>query len=518
MAKGRLQNSLLNLTSGFLYRILITITAFVVRTVFIKCLSEDYLGINGLYSNILSMLSLAELGFGTAMVYSMYKPLAEKDYKTLSQLMQLYRKVYTIIGTVILVLGLSLVPFLDVLIKNRPDVEGLTFYYILFLLNTVISYWFFAYRNSILQADQKAFVISNYQSAFNLIKSALQFVLLLVFRNYTLYLLAQILCTIGQNILIARKVKEKYPVFQPRQKESLPKSETKRIFKDVKALMLQKVSFTVLNSTDALFISAFVGINWVGLLSNYTIIEEAIVGILSQVSGAISASLGNYFVKEDRESGYKLFKRVEFLNFWLYGFSTIALIVLLSPFVELWLGKHFVLSTGIVCALGCRFFVAGYMNTMSTFRSTLGLFTQGQYRPLIAAFLNIVLSIGLSYKWGVAGVLAATSITRLLVNMWHTPLVIHKDGFEKSVVPFYKQYIFRIILLGSMIYGLVVASNRFVFVNQVTIAKFIVAMAMVVVVPNLIFLIVFGRTKEFQYFYQLFQKMLRKIVKRSCSA
>lgn len=514
MAKSRLQNSLLNLTSGFLYRILITITAFVVRTVFIKCLNEDYLGINGLYSNILSMLSLAELGFGTAMVYSMYKPLAEKDYKTLSQLMQLYRKVYTIIGTVILVLGLSLVPFLDVLIKNKPDVEGLTFYYILFLLNTVISYWFFAYRNSILQADQKAFVISNYQSVFNLIKSAVQIVLLLVFKNYTLYLLTQILCTIGQNILLARKVKQNYPVFQTKQEEPLAKTETKRIFKDVKALMLQKVSFTVLNSTDALIISAFVGINWVGLLSNYTIIEEAIVGILSQVSSAVSASLGNYFAKEDREAGYKLFKRVEFLNFWLYGFSTIALIVLLNPFVELWLGKHFVLSVGIVCALGCRFFVAGYMNTMSTFRSTLGLFTQGQYRPLVAAFLNIVLSIALSYKWGVAGVLAATPITRLLVNMWYTPLIIHRDGFNKSVIPFYKQYIFRIILLSSIAFGLLVVSNRFIFVDQVTIGRFIGAMAMIVIVPNLVFLSVFGRTEEFKYFYQLFRQILQKFVKK----
>ena len=168
--KSRLQNSILNFVSGMGYRGLTLVTAFVVRTVFVRCLNAEYLGINGLYSNILSMLSLAELGFGTAMVYSMYQPLADKDSQKLQQLMKLYQKVYTIIGTVILFLGLCLVPFLDLLIKDQPDVEGLTFYYILFLLNSVVSYWFFAYRNALLQADQKSYVVTNYNSIFNLIK------------------------------------------------------------------------------------------------------------------------------------------------------------------------------------------------------------------------------------------------------------------------------------------------------------------------------------------------------------
>ena len=179
--RGRLQNSALNLFSGFAYRIFLMITAFVVRTVFIKCLSADYLGINGLYSNILSMLSLAELGFGSAMVYSMYKPLAESDYRKLSQIIKLYKKVYRIIGTIILIAGLCLVPFLDLLIKNKPDVDGLTFYYILFLLNTVVSYWFFAYYTSILNADQKSYVLSGYDSFFSCIKALGQICVLLIF-------------------------------------------------------------------------------------------------------------------------------------------------------------------------------------------------------------------------------------------------------------------------------------------------------------------------------------------------
>ena len=248
---GRIEKSFKNMVNGILYRVLTILTAFIVRTVFIKCLSNDYLSVNGLYSSILSMLSLAELGFSTAMVYSMYKPLAEKDYRKLAQIMRLYKRAYTIIGCVILCVGLCLVPFLDVLIKNRPDIPGLTFYYILFLLNSAISYWFFAYRNSILQADQKSYIISNYSSVFNVIKGVSQIIMLVLFHNFTVYLFTEMICTILQNICLAYRVKKEYPVFDKNNKEELPKEEKQKIFKDVKALMLQKISFRVLNFIGA---------------------------------------------------------------------------------------------------------------------------------------------------------------------------------------------------------------------------------------------------------------------------
>ena len=499
------------MVSGVAYRLLTTLTAFVVRTIFIKCLSNDYLSINGLYSSILSMLSLAELGFSTAMVYSMYKPLAEQDYRKLAQIMRLYKRVYSIIGTVIFALGLCLVPFLDVLIKNKPDVPGLTFYYILFLGNSAISYWFFAYRNSILQADQKAYVISNYSSIFNLIRSGSQIVLLLIFHDFTVYLLTEMLCTILQNVFLALRVKKEYPVFVKTNKEELPVEEKKNIFRDVKALMLQKVSFRVLNTSDSLIISAFVGVGWVGLLSNYIMIEEAVVAVLAQITGAITASLGNYFAKECRESGYQLFKRVEFMNFWLYGFAAIAFIVLLNPFITLWLGRlgsEYVLSQTIVAALVCRFFVEGYMNMMSTFRSTLGLFRQGQYLPLVVASLNVILSIALSYPFGVAGVIFATPIARCCINVWYMPWVIHRDGFKKSVRPFYRRYCLRLVFLLVLAVGMYAFSRRVVFSNGVTIPSFVIMTILTVILPNALITLVFRKTDEFRYFWELGKSVL----------
>ena len=514
MARSRLKNSVMNLTMGFAYRLLITLTAFVVRTVFIRYLGKSYLGINGLYSNILSMLSLAELGFSTAMVYSMYKPLADRDFNKLAQLMRLYKKIYTIIGWVILILGLALVPFLDYLIKNKPDISGLTLYYVLYLLNTVLSYWFFAYRNSVLQADQKAYIISNYSSAFNIIKSVLQIIMLVVFRSFLVYLVTQMVCTVGQNLALAIKVRRDYPIFNKPDAGELPAEERRHIFKDTRALMLQRISFTVLNSTDSLIISAFINVDFVGLLSNYTMIEEAIVGILSQVTGAVTASLGNYFAVEDRESGFVLFQRMDFLNFWLYGFSAIALIVLLNPFVTLWLGEKFLLTQITIIALGCRFFVAGFMNTMSSFRSTLGLFTQGKYRPLAASLINVVLSILLSYPLGVAGVLFATSISRLLVNMWFSPLVIFRHGFHKSVKPFYVKYLLRILLLTVVCASLLLVSNALFAHSPVTIFRFILLVGITAIVPNLVLFLVHFKTDEFQYFRQLLFSYMKKFLKR----
>lgn len=506
---SRIVNSAVNLASGFIYRMVITLSGFVVRSVFIHYLSADYLGVNGLYSNILSMLSLADLGFGTAMNYCLYKPLAEKDTAKIIQLLQLYKKVYVVIGTVIFCIGMSLVPFLDILIKNPPNIDGLTFYYVLYLLNSCMSYWFFAYRNSLISADQKAYIVSSYHTIFTLIKSVLQIVLLMVSHSFTIYLLTQMGCTIAQNVALAIKVKQLYPVFGQKCKERLPADERKAIFTNVAALSLNRIAHVALNGTDNMIISAFVGIRWVGLLSNYSLITEAITGILTQVTGAITSSLGNFFAKEDNDAGYHLFCRVNFLNYWLYGYSFVAFVILLNPFITIWLGVEYILSEEIVIAIATNFFVAGIMNTLWTFRSTLGLFSQGKYRPLIVATINIVLSICLSFIWGVFGVLIATSISRACVNLWYDPWLIHRNGFRRSVKPFFLSYLKRIGLLVAITILMQLISYE-IFSSGVTIPRFAVMVCITAVVPNAIMILTFRRTGEYQYFYELLSGILKK--------
>lgn len=499
MGNSRLKNSALNFASGFLGRVLTILLNFVVRTIFIYCLNEAYLSVNGLYSNILTVLSLAELGFGSAMVYRMYTPVATKDYEKTAALLHFYKKIYAIIGVVIFILGLCVIPFMDYIIKDKPDVPGLTLYYIIFLINTTISYWFASYKASVLSADQKDYIKTNVQNATTILQSALQILLLLVFKKYLLYLLVQLGCNIFLNLYVAHLVDKRYPKIKEHPDAQLSLEDREQIKKDAEALVLSRFGHVALNGTDNIIVSAVVGVLWVGRLSNYTLICDSVTSVLCQITAAITGSLGNFFATEKKSAGYALFKKVEFLNFWLYGFSFIALAVLLDPFVQLWAGGRFVLGLPVSIAIAINFFVAGYMNTLWVFRSTLGLFKQGKYRPIIVALVNIVLSIVLGKVWGVFGVLFATFLSRASINLWYDPIILHKYGFEVSCKPFFIRYLKRILLLAVVLVFMLLVRNA-VMPAEVTFWRFALVMVITAIVPNIVFWAAYHRSDEYAYF------------------
>ena len=499
MKNGRLANSVKNAISGLVSRFLIIVLGLFVRSVFIFSLGNDYLGINGLYTNILSMLSLAELGFGTAMVFSMYKPIAYNDQEKLASLLKLYKKVYLIVGFVVLALGIGIIPFMDFIIKDPPNVEGLTFYYLLFLLNSVISYWFFAYRRSVLTADQKEYICTNYHNICQIVKSIFQIVFLLLFHNYLWFLIFQILFTIIENIAISIYAKKHYEAFSIKNPPSISKEESHNLWGNVKALMASRLGHIILNSTDNIIISGLIGVAWVGLLSNFTLIVDSVTGVICVITAAFSASLGNYFIKENKENSFKLFNRVEFMNSWLYGISAILLFELLNPFVSVWIGEEYILSYWIIAALVLNFFVQGYMNTLWTFRSTLGLFQQGWFRPIIVSSVNIALSIILGIYWGVFGVLIATTLSRASVNLWYDPWIIHKYGFNKPVKPFFKTYFFR--LLEIILIILVIELIKLLLANiSISIVYFLVLSGVSIVASAFFFWIFSHNKDEYKYF------------------
>ena len=499
MENSRLKNSALNFASGFLGRVLTILLNFVVRTIFIYCLNEAYLSVNGLYSNILTVLSLAELGFGSAMVYRMYAPVAVKDYQKTAALLQFYKKIYIIIGVVIFLLGLCVIPFMDYIIKDKPDISGLTLYYILFLVNTSISYWFSSYKASVLYADQKEYIKTNVQNTMAILQSGLQIVLLLLFRKYLLYLLIQLVGNIFLNLYVAHLVDKRYPEIQTYQGVSLSAEERVQIRKDTEALVLSRFGHVALNGTDNIIISAVVGVLWVGRLSNYTLICDSVTSVLCQITAAITGSLGNFFATEDKHAGYALFKKVEFLNFWLYGFSFIALVTLLDPFVQIWAGGRFVLGLPISIAIAINFFVAGYMNTLWVFRSTLGLFKQGKFRPILVAILNIVLSIVLGRLWGVFGVLFATFLSRAAISLWYDPLILQRYGFEVSCKPFFARYFRRVLLLTAVLIAMLTI-RHVVLSSATTVLRFAVMTMVTAIVPNAIFWLAYRRCEEYAYF------------------
>lgn len=499
MGNSRLKNSALNFASGFLGRVLTILLNFAVRTIFIYCLNEAYLSVNGLYSNILTVLSLAELGFGSAMVYRMYAPVAIKDYRKTAALLHFYKRIYAIIGIVILGLGLCLIPFMDYIIKDKPDVSGLTLYYVLFLINTSLSYWFASYKASVFSADQKEYIKTNVSNTMAILQATLQIVLLLVFKKYLLYLLVQLACNICLNLYVAHLVDKGYPEIKENKDARLSVEERALIVKDAEALVLSRFGHVALNGTDNIIISAVVGVLWVGRLSNYTLICDSVTSVLCQLTAAITGSLGNFFATENKRSGYLLFKKVDFMNFWLYGFSFIALVTLLDPFVQIWAGDRFVLGLPVSIAIAINFFVAGYMNTLWVFRSTLGLFKQGKYRPILVAVLNIFLSILLGKVWGVFGVLFATFLSRAAVNLWYDPLILHKYGFQTSCKPFYICYLKRVFMLATVLIA-VLTIRSVVFSSGVTVMRFAVMTIITAIVPNAVFWLVYRHCDEYAYF------------------
>lgn len=506
---SRIQSSLKNISNGLISQIISLVASFAVRTVFIKYLNEEYLGVNGLFTNILSILSLAELGFGSAIVYSMYKPLAENNNKKLQAIMNLYKKVYTYIGIIVGLIGMSIIPFMDYIIKNKPNVDNLILIYIMYLLNSVCSY-FIAYKRSILTADQREYISLQYRYIFMLIKSIGQIVVLSIFKSFIFYLTIQIICTILENLFITNKINKIYPFLNEKNNEKLSKNEIQRIRKDVEALIISRFGSVMLNGTDNIIISSFVGIKWVGLLSNYNLVIGSVDMLVSQIIYGLTGSIGNFIAEKDQKERINLFKQVDLLGFWLYAMSSICLSILLNPFIELWIGNDYVIKQSTIDVLAINFFINGISALLWLFKSTSGLFTKGKYRPLISALLNIVISIILSKYIGLIGVLLGTTISRLLTNILIDPHVIYKYSFKESAKDYYISYMFRTILL-ICIYLCIDFVKFNIFINGVTISGFILLMILCMIFINFILFLVYKKSKEFKYIYNILKIIIIKI-------
>ena len=306
---------------------------------FIRILGAEYLGINGLFTNIVTMLSLVELGIGPAIIFSLYKPLAENDIKKVQALMQLYKKAYTIIGFIVAVLGICITPFLHYFIKELPDISNITLIYVLFVINSAISY-FFAYKRNLIIADQRRYVDMLYRYSFFSILNIMQIVFLYITGSYIIFLILQIISTLLENIVVARRADKMYPLLKQRKHEKLDLETVQEIKKNTGAMVLHKIGDIALNATDNIVISAKVGIIWVGLYSNYLLIITALNIMIGQFFTSITASIGNFGITEGKEKVILIFQKVLFANFWMYGLSGICLYYLFNPFIDLWLGEN----------------------------------------------------------------------------------------------------------------------------------------------------------------------------------
>ncbi len=505
--RSRTEYSLINIMVGLGGYFFNTIFGFICRMVFVKCLPAEYLGINGLFTNILSMLSLAELGIGTAIVYALYKPLAENDEEKIASLMQFYGKAYRVIGCAVGIVGLALLPFLNSLIGETPGIkENIYLIYGVYLFNTCLTY-FFSYRASLLTAAQRNYVQLTISYLITTIQSVVQICALLITHEYFLYLGIQTLGTFIFNIVISRKTIKDYPYIERKDIKPLAKEEKLSLFKNIKALMVSKISELLVNSTDNIIITYFSGLITVGAASNYTLFSGTISTLTNQIFNSIVASVGNLNALEDKEGRIRFFKILQLANFIIFGWATIGICFVSSDLVELCFGKSYVLSASIPAVLALNFYIVTMNSAVMTYRSTLGLFKYGQYILIFTAAINLSLSILFGKWWGLFGIYLATAVARMLTNTWYMPYAVFKYGLNRKMREYcalYMKYLLVIVIDGMICY-FICSILKFNIVFNV-IFKIIVCS----VVPNMTVILFWGRTEEFQYIVEKGKKVIKK--------
>lgn len=507
--KSRILYTGKNIFWGYVSTLLITILSFVCRTAFINSIGVDFLGINGLFTSVLGVLSLTELGIGTAMNYSLYKPVADNDIEKIKSLMKVFKSAYRVVAIVVAVLGLVVLPFLDILVSDAEGIKHIKFYYLFFLFNTVSTY-FVSYKYSLVNADQKNYVITNITAIFNIGMHAFQIAALFVFKSYFAYLIIQAIVQLIQKIYTAIYIDKKYPYLKDKNVPSLEKQEKKKIISNVKALILHKIGDISVNQTDNIIVSIFVNVTTVGLTSNYALITNTVNNFVNVAFGGTIGSLGNLFASNDKKKQYEVFRTMDFINFWIYSFSSIALFALVQPFIALMWGD-LTLPISVVALFVLNNYMVGQRISVNNIKVAGGIFNQDKYLAIIQSVVNLVISVALAFKFGLLGVYIGTIVSGAIPSLIR-PWIVYKNLFEESVVKYYKDYFLRLILTIIMCAGTYFGVNY--IMQELTWGRFFISVLTVGIVPNLILFVLFFRASEFKYLLSILKMLFKKVVRR----
>lgn len=495
MRLERTKNGIRNLIWGLLNRLVGIIFPFVLRTIFIYALGSEYLGLNSLFTSILTVLNLAELGFSSAVVYNMYKPIAENDNAKICALMNYYKKVYHIIGIVVAIVGLFLIPFLEKLTNGDcPNDINLYYIYIIFLANTVVSYFLFAYKNCILTAYQREDIISKISIVLKILTYIFQAALLILFKNYYGYLLCSLVNTIATNIVTSYFSNRIYPQYKP--KGNLNYETRNNIRKNIQGLMVGKICMVSRNSFDNIFLSMFLGLNIVTIYGNYYYIMNAISGILVLIMSSIGAGIGNSVATESVEKNYRDYMKFTFMYAWISGWCTVCLLCLFQPFMKIWMGEQLMFPMIDVILLCLYFYSLTMGDVRSQYSSATGLFWENRFYILAEAATNIVLNYLLGKAFGVHGIIIATWISIFFINFGWGSIIIFQHYFLDFDAKIY--YVKQLSYFAATIFACLITFFFSSFINVNLYVDFLLNGVFCLVIPNLVFYFIYKNTEEFK--------------------
>lgn len=494
MKLERSHNAVRNIKVGIVSNAVNLLLPFLSRAVFIRTLGAEYLGVNSLFTSVLSVLSLTELGFSSAVVFSMYKAIAEDDTQSINALLYFYRKVYRYVGAIILGLGLLLIPFLPYLTRGSypGDIDPLIVY-LVFLFNTAISYFLFAYLNSLLTAFQRTDISARINMFMNIGKNALQIVLLVTVRNYYAYLAIMPAFTVLSNIRTAIITKKMFPQYRP---VGMLSREIKAGIKEkISGLMIQKVCVVSRNAFDSIFISVFLGLTEIAIYNNYYYIMNTVTGFMAVATSAVLAGAGNSVAMESQQKNHDDMMRMNFIYMWLSGWCTACLLCLYQPFMRLWAGPELLLPISSVALFCAYFYVLKMGDVRAIYVEAKGLWWHNRYRALAESAANIVLNYVLGRYFGVNGIIAATLISLFLINFCYGSTLIYRYYFTEMKAGVYFGFHARCALAT-----VAVCSASYLICKSLpdTLAFFLVRVGICMLAPNVLFYFLYRNTAMYR--------------------
>lgn len=495
MKIDRTKNAVKNIKSGIVLRVYQIIVPFFMRTAMIYFMGVEYLGLSSLFTSVLSILNLAELGVGAAMVFAMYRPIAEDDEATICALMALYRRYYRIIGLIIAVSGLAIIPFIPRLISGEvPRDVNVFLLYLLNLSATVLTYWLFAYKNCLLQAHQKTSVSSIITIITYTVQWCAQLFVLVVVKDYYIYVVISLLSQIMNNILTAVTVSRLYPRYEP--KGALSADRVKEINGKIKDLFTGKIGSVVLSASDTVVISAFLGLTTVAVFQNYNYIAQSVITVMSMILSSVMAGLGNSFILESKEKNFRDMEKLSFMYLWLSGICVCCFLALYQPFMELWVGRELMLDYGIVVCVAVYFFVIVLNRFISVYKDAAGLWHEDRFNPLITAIINVSLNLMWVNRWGLYGILLSTVLSMSCVGIpWMLHILFTLFFNREQLAQFLR--ILCGFVAATAFSGLLVAMTS-AQIQLAPLPKLMVSAFVAVLIPNLIFFTCFRKNQNFR--------------------
>lgn len=435
----RTSNSAKNLAASISISVLTIFLGFFTRKVFVDEVGVEYLGLNGLLSNILGVMTLLEGGFAASVVYNLYKPLADDDRPAILALLQLYRKVYRYIAVGVCAFGLAIYPFLKYFIADISQLDYVGVVYIIFLFNSLIQY-FTAYKWALINTSQKNYKLVSINMVYQVGLSVAKILILVYTKNYILYLVVESVFGILLNVAMVMKCNRMFPYVVNAPRYTVDKSVKQKIITNMKALFLHSLGGYFMHSTDNIVISAYIGVGIIGLYSNYTLLISTVKSFASQALSSFSESVGHLLASESSDYAYKVFKTIFFVNFVVISVPVVVTATSIQPFITFWLGEQYRLSTVTLAVILVNFYVDGMRSSALTFKVKSGIFTQDRFTPLLQGLINLGLSLLLVRFWGLTGVLAATAISIMAIAFWQWPRLIYKHTFHRPVGSYFRKY------------------------------------------------------------------------------